>query len=119
MLPNAAVAALVVESVPLAQTAVSAGINTVMRTIGGTLGASVGGSLLTSSITASGYPSPAAYTTAVLVYATALIGAALLASRVPRPDGSRTAGDATPRHFDNAAGQARARVEIVLPSLRP
>jgi MFS family permease len=81
----AAVASLVVEAVPLAQTAVSAGINTVMRTIGGSLGASVGASLLTSSITTSGYPSPRAYTTAMLVYAVALIGATLLASRVPRP----------------------------------
>jgi predicted MFS family arabinose efflux permease len=91
----AAVAALVVESVPLAQTAVSAGINTVMRTIGGSLGATVGGSVLTSSITATGFPSPAAYTTALLVYAAALLGAAAFASRVPRPAGA-LAVDAPP-----------------------
>ncbi len=79
----AAVAAIVVESVPLAQTAVSAGINTVMRTIGGTLGATVGGSLLTSSLGPSGYPTPRAYTIAMITYTVALAGAALLASRVP------------------------------------
>jgi MFS family permease len=81
----AAVASLVVEAVPLAQTAVSAGINTVMRTIGGSLGASVGASLLTASINAAGYPTPRAYTIAILVYAGALAGAAVIASRVPAP----------------------------------
>ena len=78
-----AVASLVVEAVPQTQSAVSAGINTVMRTIGGSLGATVGASLLTASITTTGYPGERAYTTAFLSYAAALMGACVLTTRIP------------------------------------
>lgn len=80
----AAVASLVVEAVPPDQSAVSAGINTVMRTIGGSLGATVGASLLTASMSAAGYPGARAFTTALLCYAAALIGSCVLAARIPR-----------------------------------
>jgi MFS family permease len=84
----AAVATLVVEAVPVTQTAVSAGINTVMRTIGGSLGATVGSSLLTASVSTTGYPSDHAYTVALLCYAAALAGACLVATQAVshRPD---------------------------------
>jgi MFS family permease len=96
----AAVAALVVEAVPLAHTAVSAGVNTVARTVGGSLGATIGGTMLTWSISPSGYPTEGAYTAAMLVYAAALAGAFLCAVRVPRTDPEPTAVSRAQAHRD-------------------
>jgi MFS family permease len=90
----AAVGALVVEAVPPEQTGVSAAVNTVMRTVGGSLGATLGGTVLTWSIHASGYPSPWAYTIAMVVFAAFLGGALLCAMRIPVPDAATRSSDA-------------------------
>lgn len=101
-----AVGALVVEAVPRAQTAASAGVNTVMRTASGSIGATVGGTMLSWSMSPAGYPTEQAYTAVLLMYAAALAGAVLCASRVPQPPAPAAGRRA---HRDDRPGPVRGR----------
>ena len=78
----AAVANLIVESVPQSEVGIATGINTVMRTVGGSFGAAIVTAILTASTVP---PTEHAYTVA-FAFSTAAGVIALLASRlVPRP----------------------------------
>jgi MFS family permease len=92
----AAVATLVVSSVPADQTGVSAGINTIMRTIGGALGTTTAGALLAATAA-----TRQSFTTCLIVFAVALALAAVLSRGVPRhvrakPRASLLAPDPSP-----------------------
>src|SRR5439155_26881295 len=60
----AAMAALIVEAVPQAQTGVATGMNTIMRTIGGALGAQIAASIVTAHVAAGGLPEESGFTEA-------------------------------------------------------
>jgi len=79
----AAMANLIIEAVPQAQTGAASGINTIMRTIGGTLGGQIAASLITSHISRSGLPKEAGFTAAFAMSAAALALAGVAALTVP------------------------------------
>jgi EmrB/QacA subfamily drug resistance transporter len=80
----AAMANLVVESVPRDEVGVATGINTIMRTIGGALGAQLVASLLTGkTIAGTAVPSEAAYTDAFILAAVAAALALVAALAIP------------------------------------
>ncbi|MEZ5078633.1 MAG: MFS transporter [Solirubrobacterales bacterium] len=80
----AALANLIVEAVPPAQTSVATGMNTVMRTLGGSVGGQVGASLIAGSMLASGLPAESGFTRSFLLAAGACLLAALASTAVPR-----------------------------------
>jgi EmrB/QacA subfamily drug resistance transporter len=80
----AAMASLIVDAVPQAQTGVATGMNTIMRTIGGALGAQIAASIVSAHVGPSGLPAETGFTVAFTVSAVAL-GLALLAGfMIPR-----------------------------------
>jgi MFS family permease len=77
----AAMANLIVESVPQSDVGIATGINTIMRTVGGAFGAAGGTAIVAAHVGASGLPSEQGYTIAFLASAAGgvlAIGAALL-----------------------------------------
>jgi MFS family permease len=88
----AAMANLIVASVPAEQTGVASGMNTIMRTIGGALGSQVIASILTASVLAStGLPSEQGFTVAFWLAA----GASLVATAVALIIPGRSAAEET------------------------
>jgi EmrB/QacA subfamily drug resistance transporter len=86
----AAMANLIVASVPQSDVGIATGINTVMRTVGGSFGAAIATAILAGNTGPGGLPSEAAYTAAFAFSAVAglaAVGAALL---VPRPGSERS-----------------------------
>ena len=65
----AAMATLIVESVPQSQTGVATGMNTIMRSIGGALGAQISASIVGAHLGASGLPTEAGFEIAFIVSA--------------------------------------------------
>jgi EmrB/QacA subfamily drug resistance transporter len=81
----AAMANLVVESVPREEVGVATGINTIMRTVGGALGAQLVASLLTGkTIAGTAVPAEAAYTDAFILSGVAAALALLSALAIPQ-----------------------------------
>jgi EmrB/QacA subfamily drug resistance transporter len=80
----AALANLIVEAVPPAQTGVATGMNTIMRTIGGAIGGQVAASIIAATIVAGGLPAERGFTIAFAVSAGALFVSFLSALAVPR-----------------------------------
>jgi MFS family permease len=80
----AAMAALIVEAVPQAQTGVATGMNTIMRTIGGALGAQIAASIVSAHMGARGLPQETGFTEAFAASAVALTLALAAAILIPR-----------------------------------
>jgi MFS family permease len=80
---NSAMASLVVQSVARTQTGVAAGMNSNLRTIGSAIGTSLMAAIVTSGLSASGFPTEAAYDTAFLVMAGLAVVAALISGVAP------------------------------------
>jgi MFS family permease len=80
----AAMAALIVEAVPQAQTGVATGMNTIMRTIGGALGAQIAASIVSAHVTARGLPEESGFTLAFAASAVALVLALAAGLLIPR-----------------------------------
>ena len=96
----AAMATLIVESVPQSQTGVATGMNTIMRSIGGALGAQISASIVGAHLGAAGLPTESGFVTAFLVSAAALglafAAALLIPGRAPAtvvPDGYERLGE--------------------------
>ena len=97
----AAMATLIVEAVPQAQTGVATGMNTIMRTVGGALGAQVVASVVTAHVGRGGLPAESGYTEGFWLSALVLGGALLCALLIPRraavepvvPHGARRLGE--------------------------
>jgi MFS family permease len=80
----AAMATLIVDSVPQTHTGVATGMNTIMRTVGGALGAQIAASIVGAHVAANGLPTESGFVEAFLISAGALVlafGAALLVPR--------------------------------------
>ncbi|RBY88840.1 MFS transporter [Blastococcus sp. TF02A-26] len=86
---QAALANVVVTSVPRDQTGAASGMNANIRTIGGSIGSAVMATVVTSTAPAGGLPTEAGYTTGFLLLTVAMF-AATLATRV-MPDPRRAA----------------------------
>jgi MFS family permease len=82
-LAYAALASLIVQSVPATQTGAASGMNANMRTIGGALGTAAVVSVLTASTGASGLPTQAGFTDAFWLLAGASLVAAVAGLLVP------------------------------------
>jgi MFS family permease len=80
----AAMAALIVEAVPQAQTGVATGMNTIMRTVGGALGAQIAASIVSGHIAAGGLPQERGFTEAFAASAFALLLALGAGILIPR-----------------------------------
>jgi EmrB/QacA subfamily drug resistance transporter len=80
----AAMATLIVETVPQTQTGVATGMNTIMRSIGGALGAQVSATLVGAHLAASGLPEESGFVVAFVVSAAALALAFAAALLIPR-----------------------------------
>jgi len=80
----AAMANLIVEAVPPAQTGVATGMNTIMRTIGGAIGGQVAASIIAATVVAGGLPTERGFTIAFSISAGALFVSFLAAMAVPR-----------------------------------
>ncbi|WP_026311179.1 MFS transporter [Parafrankia elaeagni] len=80
----AAMANIVVESVPATQTAVASGMNANIRTIGGSIGAAVMAVLVAGGASAGGLPQASGYSHGFLFLAVASAVAALVALLIPR-----------------------------------
>ena len=79
----AAMANLIVESVPATQTGIATGMNTIVRTIGGAIGAQVSAGIVTATLSASGEPTERGFTIAFAAAAVALAIGFVVALRVP------------------------------------
>lgn len=79
----AAMANLVVESVPRSQTGVASGMNTNIRTVGGALGGAVVASIVTSQVRPDGFPVESGYTHGFLLLAIVGVVSAVLAALIP------------------------------------
>ncbi len=79
----ASMANLIVESVPLEQTGVATGMNTIVRSIGGAIGSQVSAGILTSTRGGDGLPTEHGFTIAFAVAAAALAVGFVVALRVP------------------------------------
>jgi MFS family permease len=80
----AAMATLVVDAVPQAQTGIATGMNTIMRSIGGALGAQIAASIVSAHVGTDGIPAESGYTAAFVVSAIALVLAFLAGLLIPR-----------------------------------
>jgi EmrB/QacA subfamily drug resistance transporter len=92
----AAMANLIVESVPATQTGVATGMNTIVRTIGGAIGAQVSAGIVTATLSGSGEPTERGFTIAFAAAAIALAIGFLVALRVPASRAT-AADEALPR----------------------
>ncbi len=81
----AAMAMLVVESVPADQSAVASGMNMIMRTIGGSMGTAVGAGIIGEGVSASGVPKEQSFTLVFVVCAAAAAAAVASAASAPAP----------------------------------
>jgi MFS family permease len=77
----AAMANLIVESVPADQTGVATGVNTITRTIGGAFG----GQIVATIISGGGSPTESSFVLAFAVIAGSLVLSILAAFAIPRP----------------------------------
>jgi EmrB/QacA subfamily drug resistance transporter len=84
----AAMANLIVQSVPPQQTGVATGMNTVMRTLGGAVGGQITASILAGHIAHSGLPTDSGFT-AAFVFCGVMMALAVLASTVIPSRGRR------------------------------
>jgi MFS family permease len=80
----AAMATLIVESVPQSQTGIATGMNTIMRSIGGALGAQISASIVGAHLGAAGLPTESGFEIAFIVSAAALGFAFAAALLIPR-----------------------------------
>lgn len=99
----AALASLVVASVPDHQTGVASGMNANIRTIGGALGAAVTSSVIAAGARTGSLPHASGYTNGFAVLTLASVGAAAAGLLVPRPTAGATSRPAL------SAGPAPAR----------
>ncbi|HEY7019086.1 MAG TPA: MFS transporter, partial [Gaiellaceae bacterium] len=79
----ASMANLIVESVPVHQTGVATGMNTIVRSIGGAIGSQVSAVIVTATLAANGQPTERGFTIAFAVAAGALAAGFFVALRVP------------------------------------
>jgi EmrB/QacA subfamily drug resistance transporter len=100
----AAMATLIVESVPQSQTGVATGMNTIMRSVGGALGAQISASIVGAHLLASGLPEESGFVTAFLVSAAALGLAFVAALLIPR----RAVAPIVPHGYERLGEPARA-----------
>jgi MFS family permease len=101
----AAMATLIVESVPQSQTGVATGMNTIMRSIGGALGAQISASIVGAHLGASGLPTEGGFEIAFFVSAAALGLAFAAALLIPR----RSAVPVTPHGYERLGEPVTAR----------
>jgi EmrB/QacA subfamily drug resistance transporter len=80
----ASMANLIVEAVPVQQTGVATGMNTIVRSIGGAIGAQVSAVIIAATVGASGFPTEGGFTAAFATAAAALAVGAAVAFRLPR-----------------------------------
>jgi EmrB/QacA subfamily drug resistance transporter len=110
-LSYAAIATLIVEAVPQAQTGVATGMNTIMRTVGAALGAQIAASVVAAHARPGGLPAESGYTEAFWMSALVLALGVLSALLIPRrrraepvvPQGQRRLGE--PRAMVTSAGR--------------
>jgi EmrB/QacA subfamily drug resistance transporter len=79
----ASLANLIVEAVPVDQTGVAAGMNTIVRTIGGAIGAEVAVSILAAHTLASGFPSQQGWTITFGLCCVVMVGGVIASIAVP------------------------------------
>jgi EmrB/QacA subfamily drug resistance transporter len=103
----AAMAALIVEAVPQAQTGVATGMNTIMRTIGGALGAQIAASIVTAHVARGGLPAESGFTEAFAASAVALTLALAAGLLIPRRPVETVVPHGQPR-LGEPAGAGRA-----------
>ena len=89
----ASMANLIVESVPVQQTGVATGMNTIVRSIGGAVGSQVSAGIVTATLASTGLPTERGFTIAFAAAAGALAIGFLVALRVPARS-AVTAGEA-------------------------
>jgi MFS family permease len=80
----AALGNLIVEAVPVTQTGVASGMNTVMRTLGGALGAQVAATLVADHLARNGAPAVGGFTLAFAFCAGSLIVGVVASLAIPR-----------------------------------
>jgi MFS family permease len=110
-LSYAAIATLIVEAVPQAQTGVATGMNTIMRTVGAALGAQIAASIIAGNTLPGGLPAESGYTEAFWLSALVLALGLLCGMLIPRrpavvpvvPHGLRRLGE--PRSVATSAGR--------------
>ncbi|MFG1999975.1 MFS transporter [Spirillospora sp. NPDC048911] len=85
----AAVANLVVAAVPLSETGVATGINTLIRTVGASLGTQASAVIVAASVTAGGFPAERGFTVGFAVSGALMAGVVVVALIAPR----RTPGE--------------------------
>ncbi len=100
----AAMATLIVDSVPQSQTGVATGMNTIMRSIGGALGAQIAASIVGGHLTGSGLPAESGFVAAFLVSAAALGLAFAAGLLIPR----RSVEPVVPHGYERLGEPARA-----------
>jgi EmrB/QacA subfamily drug resistance transporter len=76
---------LIIESVPVHQTGVATGMNTIVRSIGGAIGSQVSAGIVTATLASDGLPTERGFTLAFVVAAAALAIGVVVALRVPAP----------------------------------
>jgi MFS family permease len=84
----AAIAMLVVDSVPSQQMGIANGMTVVMRLIGAAIGGQLGAAVLAASANSGGFPGESGFTDAFWMGAGALVAAAAVAAMIPRRHGS-------------------------------
>ena len=85
----AAMANIIVDSVPSSQTGVASGMNANIRTIGGSIGAAVMASIVTSTARGGGLPTEGGYRAGFILLAAATVLAAGAGLLIPRAGGGR------------------------------
>lgn len=80
----ASMANLIVEAVPIQQTGVATGMNTIVRSTGGAIGSQVAAGIVTATLAADGLPTERGFTYAFGAAAVALAIGSVVALRVPR-----------------------------------
>jgi EmrB/QacA subfamily drug resistance transporter len=96
---------LIVEAVPLGQTSVATGMNTIVRTIGGAIGADIAASVLGAHLLASGEPSKHGYTIAFSLCVAVTVAGVLAALAVP----GRPRPRARPEEFQDPDAESNSR----------
>ena len=89
---------LVIEAVERHETGEATGVNTIARNVGASLGSAVGGSVLASDVLASGFPTDAAFTSALAISAVGSAVATLAAFSIPARRASAGPGKVASAH---------------------
>jgi EmrB/QacA subfamily drug resistance transporter len=91
---------LIIEAVDRHETGEATGVNTIARNVGASLGSAVGGSVLASDVLSSGFPTEAAFTTALAISAVGSVVATIAALSIParRAVAASELGGAAPAH---------------------